>query len=77
MIGKVKWFNNKKGYGFITDDDGNNVFVHYSNILDDKRYKTLKAGETVTFIVSATEKGLEAERVRNWGNVIEEETYEI
>ncbi len=46
--GKVKWFNNQKGYGFITRDDGKDVFVHYSAITGDG-YKTLNEGLEVEF----------------------------
>ena len=46
--GTVKWFNGQKGYGFITKDDGQDVFVHYSNIQGDG-YKTLEEGQNVEF----------------------------
>ena len=60
--GKVKWFNPKKGYGFIATEDGKDIFVHYSSISGDG-YKTLTEGETVTFNVIEGDKGLRAENV--------------
>ena len=60
--GKVKWFNSRKGYGFISDMDGSDVFVHYSNISGDG-YKTLVEGDPVSFDVVEGEKGLGAETV--------------
>jgi len=60
--GKVKWFNPKKGYGFISTEDGRDIFVHYSNIGGDG-YKTLDQGDEVTFDVVEGEKGLRAENV--------------
>jgi CspA family cold shock protein len=59
MKGKVKWFNNKKGFGFITDEAGVDVFVHYSGITAEG-YKTLKAEQDVTFDVQETDKGAQA-----------------
>jgi len=60
--GKVKWFNPRKGYGFISTTDGRDIFVHYSNIAGDG-YKTLDEGDNVTFDVVEGEKGLRAENV--------------
>lgn len=60
--GKVKWFSNPKGYGFIGREDGPDVFVHYSAIQLDG-YKTLKGGDEVEFNIVEGEKGLQAEAV--------------
>lgn len=57
--GTVKWFNYSKGYGFITDDEGKDIFIHFSAIVMDG-YKTLKQGENVAFDVIEGEKGLQA-----------------
>ena len=62
FIGKVKWFNESKGYGFIQRDDGNDVFVHYSNILG-KGFRTLKENDEVEFEVNEGPKGLQAMNV--------------
>ena len=55
MKGKVKWFNAEKGYGFISSEDGKDVFVHYSQILQDG-YKSLEEGQTVTFEAVESDK---------------------
>lgn len=60
--GKVKWFNPRKGYGFIATADGRDIFVHYSSISSDG-YKTLAEGDPVTFDIVEGEKGLRAENV--------------
>ena len=60
--GKVKWFNPRKGYGFIATDDGRDIFVHYSSISSDG-YKTLAEGDPVTFDIVEGDKGLRAENV--------------
>lgn len=60
--GKVKWFNNAKGFGFIEREEGGDIFVHYSSIKVDG-YRTLKEGQLVEFIVSQGEKGLQADEV--------------
>jgi len=59
MRGKVKWFNNEKGYGFIEYNDLEDIFVHYSAIKKDG-YKTLKEGDIVDFKLIETGKGLQA-----------------
>jgi cold shock protein len=60
--GTVKWFNEKKGFGFITQDSGSDVFVHYSAIKGDG-FKTLSEGEKVTFNVTDGPKGPQASDV--------------
>jgi CspA family cold shock protein len=61
--GTVKWFNGSKGYGFIErDDDGDDVFVHYTAILDDG-YRNLNEGQRVEFSVVQGQKGLQAQDV--------------
>ena len=57
--GKVKWFNNKKGFGFIIQDSGQDVFVHHTSILGGG-YKTLNEGEAVEFVCQQGPKGLNA-----------------
>lgn len=59
MQGKVKWFNNDKGYGFIEYDKLSDIFVHYSAIIKDG-YKTLNEGAIVDFKLIETSKGLQA-----------------
>ncbi len=59
MIGKVKWFNNEKGYGFIEYKENEDIFVHYSTINYDG-YKTLTEGQYVEFTLLETSKGLQA-----------------
>jgi cold shock protein len=66
MIGKVKWFNNAKGYGFLGRDDGPDVFVHYSAILGDG-YRTLDEGDSVKFEVVEGPKGPQAANVSKEG----------
>jgi CspA family cold shock protein len=64
--GKVKWFNEKKGYGFIEQEGGKDVFVHYEAIAMDG-FKTLKEGETVTFDIVEGAKGPQAANVKSAG----------
>jgi CspA family cold shock protein len=61
--GTVKFFNAEKGYGFISREDGNDVFVHFSNI-QGEGYKTLNEGQAVEFDVGPGRKGDEAQNVR-------------
>ena len=60
--GTVKWFNNQKGYGFISDEQGNDVFVHYSGITMDG-FKSLEEGQAVEFDVVDGAKGPQATNV--------------
>ncbi|MBN1999294.1 cold-shock protein [candidate division KSB1 bacterium] len=60
--GTVKWFNGSKGYGFITRENGEDVFVHYKAITGEG-YKTLEQGESVQFDVEESPKGLQATNV--------------
>jgi CspA family cold shock protein len=60
--GTVKWFNDQKGFGFITQDEGEDVFVHFSAIEGDG-FKSLKEGDRVEFEVVKSPKGLSANRV--------------
>ncbi|AAK78783.1 CspA family cold shock protein [Clostridium acetobutylicum] len=62
MTGTVKWFNGEKGFGFITGEDGNDVFAHYSQINVDG-YKTLEEGQKVSYDVVKGPKGLQAENI--------------
>lgn len=60
--GVVKWFNDSKGFGFIQRASGEDIFVHFRAIQGDG-YRSLKEGQTVEFVVSESEKGLQAEEV--------------
>jgi CspA family cold shock protein len=60
--GKVKWFNETKGYGFIEQDGDQDVFVHYTAIRMDG-YRTLKEGQSVVYTILETPKGLQASEV--------------
>lgn len=62
MNGTVKWFNGEKGFGFITGEDGNDVFAHFSQINSDG-YKTLEEGQKVSFTVVDGPKGPQAESI--------------
>ena len=62
ITGKVKWFNNEKGFGFIEYKENEDIFVHYSSILSEG-YKTLVEGQYVKFDLVRTDKGLQAKNV--------------
>ncbi len=62
MVGKVKWFNAEKGFGFIEREDGDDVFVHFSAIQGDG-FKTLEEGQTVTYDVVESDRGQQANNV--------------
>ena len=61
-LGKVKWFNDAKGFGFIEKGDGEEIFVHYSAIINDG-YKTLREGQKVQFDIYEGQKGPQAQNV--------------
>ncbi|MGB6977012.1 MAG: cold-shock protein [Gammaproteobacteria bacterium] len=61
--GKVKWFNSKKGYGFIQCEDGKDAFVHFNSI-EAEGYRTLNEGQEVEFTLKNGDKGLQAENVK-------------
>ena len=62
FVGKVKWFNAEKGFGFITSEEGKDIFVHFSAIQADG-YKTLEEGQTVDYDVVETDRGPQAQNV--------------
>lgn len=62
-LGKVKWFDAKKGFGFIEQENGEDVFVHFSNITGDG-FRSLEDGEEVEFEITQGEKGLQAQNVK-------------
>jgi CspA family cold shock protein len=59
LYGRVKWFDPIRGYGFVTSDSGEHVFLHFSEIMIDG-YKTVEAGQTVAFYITREPKGLNA-----------------
>lgn len=62
MTGTVKWFNAEKGYGFIKDEEGKDIFVHFSSINSDG-YKTLEEGQKVTYNLVESDRGPQAKNV--------------
>lgn len=62
-IGTVKWFNTSKGFGFISAADGSDVFVHYSDIVNDG-FKNLAEGQRVSYVLKDTDKGKRAAEVK-------------
>ncbi len=66
MQGRVKWFNNAKGYGFIGRDDGPDVFVHYTAIVGEG-YRSLQEGDVVEFEITEGQKGPQAANVTKVG----------
>lgn len=62
MTGNVKWFNAEKGFGFIRTEEEKDIFVHYTQIVQDG-YKSLNEGEAVRFEIFESEKGLQAKNV--------------
>ncbi|SDY80966.1 cold-shock DNA-binding protein family [Proteiniborus ethanoligenes] len=62
MTGTVKWFNSEKGFGFITTEEGNDVFAHFSQI-NKEGFKTLEEGQKVSFNVVEGAKGPQAENI--------------
>lgn len=71
--GKVKWFNNQKGFGFLKAEDGTEFFVHYSGINSTEKFKSLAEDENVAFDVTDTEKGRQAINVTVVETVTESE----
>ena len=61
-VGTVKWFNGTKGYGFITRENGDDIFVHFTSIRGEG-YRTLEDGQKVEFVVAQGERGLQAQDV--------------
>ena len=63
QTGVVKWFNDDKGFGFITPESGDDLFVHFGAIQSDG-FKSLKEGQTVSFVAARGQKGMQAEEVQ-------------
>jgi cold shock protein len=67
--GKVKWFNDQKGFGFISTEQGKDVFVHHS-VIDGQGFRTLQENETVEYEYEESPKGLKATKVRRLGAAV-------
>ncbi len=63
VTGVVKWFNASKGFGFISNDQGEDVFIHYTSIRDNGGYRSLEEGQEVEFTIGEGKKGPQAEDV--------------
>ena len=64
MTGEVVWFNDKLGFGFLKPDSGSkDLFVHYTNIVSEGKFKTLVAGQKVSFVLGRNDKDVQAEQV--------------
>lgn len=74
MRGTVKFFNNARGWGFLTMEDGTDIFVHWTGIVSDKKFKSIEEGQKVTFDITDGENGKQATNVSVVANddVIEE-----
>ncbi|HMA77188.1 MAG TPA: cold shock domain-containing protein [Candidatus Krumholzibacteriaceae bacterium] len=68
MQGKVKWFNENRGYGFIRQEDGKNIYVHYSDIVGEG-FRTLSENENVEYELEEKFKGIQAVRVKKINQV--------
>ena len=75
--GTVKWFNNSRGYGFITMEDGTENFVHWTGIVSDKKFKFIAEGQTVEFEITDGEKGKQAVNVTVIDNTSKEDFEKI
>ena len=64
MEGRVKWFNDKKGYGFVESENDGDIFVHYSGIEDTGGFRSLQEGEKVEFEIEQTQRGPQAVQVK-------------
>ena len=71
--GTVKWFSNTRGFGFITMEDGTDIFVHYSGIVSEEKFKSVEEGQTVEFEIADCEKGKQAVKVTVVETVAESE----
>lgn len=67
--GKVKWFNDQKGFGFVFSEDGRDVFVHHT-VIEGQGFKTLQDGEAVEYEAEESAKGLKATRVRRVASAV-------